>query len=427
MKRVFSSLYVQVILGIVIGILCGIFYPEFAVKLKPLGDGFIKLIKMVIAPLIFSSIVIGIAGMQDVKKVGKIGLSSLIYFEVMTTIALIIGLIFVNWIQPGTGMNVDPATLDPSEVSHYVQQSAEHHSVMDFILSVIPENVIAAVASDNLLQVLVFAILFGIGLTKIGQQNAKPVINVLQSFLKGIFAVIKIIMYLAPIGAMGAIGFTIGKYGVEALSSLGLLMISFYATCLIFIIGVIGGVLYFYVRVNIFKLLRYIREELLIVLGTSSSESALPGLMQKLEDAGCSKPIVGLVIPTGYSFNLDGTCIYLTMAAVFISQALNMHLSLEQEITLLLVLLLTSKGAAGVTGSGFVTLAATLPVVGHIPVEAVGLILGIDRFMSEARAITNIIGNAAATIVIAKYEKGLDETQLHEKLTPTFPEQVPRP
>lgn len=426
MKRIFSSLYVQVILGIVIGILCGIFYPDFAVKLKPLGDGFIKLIKMVIAPLIFSSIVIGIAGMQDVKKVGKIGLSSLIYFEVMTTIALIIGLIFVNWIQPGTGMNVNPATLDASEVSHYVQQSTENNSVMDFILSIIPENVIAAVASDNLLQVLVFAILFGIGLTKIGEQNAKPVIHVLQSFLKGLFAVIKIIMYLAPIGAMGAIGFTIGKYGVEALSSLGLLMISFYATCLIFIIAVIGGVLYFYVGVNIFKLLRYIREELLIVLGTSSSESALPGLMQKLEDAGCSKPIVGLVIPTGYSFNLDGTCIYLTMAAVFISQALNMHLSLEQEITLLLVLLLTSKGAAGVTGSGFVTLAATLPVVGHIPVEAVGLILGIDRFMSEARAITNIVGNAAATIVIAKYEKGLDEMQLHEKLGPAVPEQTPR-
>lgn len=416
MRRVFSSLYVQVILGIIIGILCGILYPDFAVSLKPLGDGFIKLIKMVIAPLIFSSIVIGIAGMQDVKKVGKIGLSSLIYFEVMTTIALIIGLIFVNWLQPGTGMNVNPATLDASEVSHYVQQSEEHQSVMDFILSIIPENVIAAVASDNLLQVLVFAILFGIGLTKIGEQHAKPVVSVLQSFLKGLFAVIRIIMYLAPIGAMGAIGFTIGKYGVEALSSLGMLMVGFYATCLIFILVVIGGVLYLYVGINIFKLLRYIREELLIVLGTSSSESALPGLMQKLENAGCSKPIVGLVIPTGYSFNLDGTCIYLTMAAVFISQALNMHLSLEQEITLLLVLLLTSKGAAGVTGSGFVTLAATLPVVGHIPVEAVGLILGIDRFMSEARAITNIIGNAAATLVIAKYEKGLDEEALHYTL-----------
>lgn len=416
MKRFFSSLYVQVILGILIGILCGIFYPDFAVKLKPLGDGFIKLIKMVIAPLIFSSIVIGIAGMQDIKKVGKIGLSSLIYFEVMTTVALIIGLVFVNWIQPGTGMNIDPASLDPEAVSNYVKQSEEHKNVMDFILSIIPHNVIAAVASDNLLQVLVFAVLFGIGLTKIGEKNAEPVLTVLQSFLKALFAIIKMIMYLAPIGAMGAIGFTIGKYGVEALSSLGLLMISFYLTCIVFIVFVIGAVLYFYVNINIFKLLKYIKEELLIVLGTSSSESALPGLMQKLEDAGCSKPIVGLVIPTGYSFNLDGTCIYLTMAAVFISQALNMHLSLEQEITLLLVLLLTSKGAAGVTGSGFVTLAATLPVVGHVPVEAVGLILGIDRFMSEARALTNIIGNAAATLVVAKYENGLDESVLHDKL-----------
>lgn len=416
MKRFFSSLYVQVILGILIGIFCGVFYPDFAIKLKPLGDGFIKLIKMIIAPLIFSSIVIGIAGMQDVKKVGKIGLTSLIYFEVMTTAALIIGLVFVNLIQPGTGMNVNPNTLDPNAVAEYVQKSSEQKDVMSFLLGIIPDNVIAAVASDNLLQVLVFAILFGIGLTKIGQKASEPVITVLQSFLKGIFAVIKMIMYLAPIGAMGAMGFTIGKYGIEALSSLGMLMISFYATCVVFIIGVIGSVLYFYAQVSIFKLLKYIKEELLIVLGTSSSESALPGLMQKLEHAGCSKSIVGLVIPTGYSFNLDGTCIYLTMAAVFISQALNMHLNIEQEITLLLVLLLTSKGAAGVTGSGFVTLAATLPVVGHVPVEAVGLILGIDRFMSEARAITNIIGNAAATIVVAKYENGLDSDLLHQKI-----------
>ncbi|MGN0020019.1 MAG: C4-dicarboxylate transporter DctA [Sphingobacterium hotanense] len=416
MKKIFSSLYVQVILAIIIGILIGIFYPDFAVKMKPLGDGFIKLIKMVIAPLIFASIVIGIAGMKDVKKVGKIGLTAIIYFEIMTTIALLIGLVFVNWIQPGTGMNVNPAELDPTAVSEYVSKSQEHKTTMDFIISIIPDNVVAAVASDNLLQVLLFAVLFGVGLTKIGEKASEPVLNVLDSFLKGLFAVIKIIMYLAPIGAMGAMGFTIGKYGVEALSSLGLLMISFYLTCIIFIIFIIGAVLHFYVGVNIFKFLKYIKEEILIVLGTSSSESALPGIMKKLEDAGCSKPIVGLVIPTGYSFNLDGTCIYLTMAAVFISQALNMHLSLEQEITLLLVLLLTSKGAAGVTGSGFVTLAATLPVVGHIPVEAVGIVLGIDRFMSEARAITNLIGNGAATLVVAKYEKGLDKELLQEKL-----------
>ena len=416
MKKLIKSLYFQVIVGITIGVLLGIFYPDFAMKLKPLGDGFIKLIKMVIAPLIFCSIVIGIAGMQDTKKVGKIGLSSIIYFEIMTSVALLIGLIFVNWIQPGTGMNIDPSTLDTTAVSGYIKQSEQPQSTLDWIISIIPENVIASIASDNLLQALVFAILFGVAMTKIGTDKSKPVLNVLQSFLDGLFAIIKMIMYLAPIGAMGAMGFTIGKYGVEALSSLGMLMISFYLTCFFFIIVVIGSVLYFYVNVNIFKLLRYIKEELLIVLGTSSSESALPGVMEKLENAGCSKPIVGLVIPTGYSFNLDGTCIYLTMAAVFISQALNMHLSLEQEISLLLVLLITSKGAAGVTGSGFVTLAATLPVVGHMPVESVALILGIDRFMSEARALTNIIGNTAATLVISKYEKGLDETVLKKVL-----------
>ncbi len=416
MKHIFKSLYFQVIVGILVGIICGIYYPDFAVKLKPLGDAFIKLIKMVIAPLIFSSIVIGIAGMQDTKKVGKIGLTSIIYFEIMTTIALIIGLVFVNWIQPGTGMNADPASLDVSSISHYISESKKPHGFIDFIIGIIPDNVIAAVASDNMLQVLVFAVLFGIGMTKIGQKASEPVLHVLQSFLKVLFSIIKMIMYLAPIGAMGAMGFTIGKFGIQALSKLGMLMLSFYLTCFIFVVIVIGAVLYFYLKVNVFKFLKYIKEEILIVLGTSSSESALPGIMQKMEDAGCAKPVVGLVIPTGYSFNLDGTSIYLTMAAVFISQALNMHLSLEQEITLLLVLLLTSKGAAGVTGSGFVTLAATLPVVGHVPVESVALIFGVDRFMSEARAITNLIGNSAATLVISKYENSLDEDLLHEKL-----------
>ncbi|MFE2861740.1 MULTISPECIES: C4-dicarboxylate transporter DctA [Sphingobacterium] len=416
MKHIFKSLYFQVIVGILVGIICGIYYPDFAVKLKPLGDAFIKLIKMVIAPLIFSSIVIGIAGMQDTKKVGKIGLTSIIYFEIMTTIALIIGLVFVNWIQPGTGMNADPASLDVSSISHYISESKKPHGFMDFIIGIIPDNVIAAVASDNMLQVLVFAVLFGIGMTKIGQKASEPVLHVLQSFLKVLFSIIKMIMYLAPIGAMGAMGFTIGKFGIQALSKLCMLMLSFYLTCFIFVVIVIGAVLYFYLKVNVFKFLKYIKEEILIVLGTSSSESALPGIMQKMEDAGCAKPVVGLVIPTGYSFNLDGTSIYLTMAAVFISQALNMHLSLEQEITLLLVLLLTSKGAAGVTGSGFVTLAATLPVVGHVPVESVALIFGVDRFMSEARAITNLIGNSAATLVISKYENSLDEDLLHEKL-----------
>lgn len=416
MTKILKSLYFQVILGIIIGICVGVFYPDIAVEMKPLGDGFIKLVKMVIAPLIFCSIVLGIAGMSDVKQIGKIGAKSLLYFEVMTTIALIIGLIFVNLIKPGEGMNVDPNTLDASSVEQYISKSKESESLLDFIIGIIPENVIASIASANLLQALVFAVLFGVAMIKIGRKNAEPVLNVIDSFLKGLFSIIKMIMYLAPIGAMGAMGFTIGKYGLKSLESLGLLMLSFYATCLIFIIIVVGGVLHFYAKVNIFKLLKYISEEILIVLGTSSSESALPGLMKKMEDAGCSKPVVGLVVPTGYSFNLDGTSIYLTMAAVFITQALDMHMTLQQEITLLLVLLLTSKGAAGVTGSGFVTLAATLPVVGHVPVEAVGLVLGIDRFMSEARAITNLVGNAAAVIVVAKWENAVDMVQLNKVL-----------
>lgn len=414
--KLFKSLYFQVILGITLGIILGMVVPDFAVKLKPLGDAFIKMIKMVIAPLIFSSIAVGIAGMQDTKKVGKIGLTSLIYFEIMTTIALFIGLLFVNIIKPGDGMHIDPASLDASSVSTYVTKSKEAHSFVDWVLDIIPENVIASIASDNLLQALFFAVIFGIALTKIGEKNSKPVIDILNSFLKTLFAIINMIMRLAPIAAFGAMGFTIGKYGVQALSSLGILMLSFYLTCAVFIVLIIGSILKFYCGICIFKLLRYIKEELLIVLGTSSSESALPGVMQKLEEAGCAKPVVGLVIPTGYSFNLDGTCIYLTMAAVFISQALDMHLTLQQEITLLLVLLLTSKGAAGVTGSGFVTLAATLPVVGHMPVESVALILGIDRFMSEARALTNIIGNTAATIIISKFENSLDEDTLHRRL-----------
>ncbi|KMQ64832.1 C4-dicarboxylate transporter [Chryseobacterium angstadtii] len=414
--KIIKSLYFQVIIGILTGIVLGIFYPDLAVKLKPMGDGFIKLIKMVIAPLIFCSIVIGIAGMQDIKKVGKIGLTSIIYFEIMTSSALLIGLVFVNWIKPGEGMHIQPESLDGSSVSSYIKQSEHTKSTVEWLLDIIPENVIASIASDNLLQALFFAVIFGIALTKIGEKNAAPVLNVLQSFLKGLFAVIKMVMYLAPFGAMGAMGFTIGKYGWESLSSLGLLMISFYLTCIFFIVFVIGGILYFYTKISIFQLLKYIKEELFIVLGTSSSETVLPAVMQKLEEAGCSKPVVGLVIPTGYSFNLDGTCIYLTMAAVFISQALDMHLTWQQEITLLLVLLLTSKGAAGVTGSGFVTLAATLPVVGHVPVESVALILGIDRFMSEARALTNVIGNTAATIIVAKFEKNLDEQVLFEKM-----------
>ncbi len=414
MKRLGNTLYFQVIVAICIGILIGHFFPDIGVSLKPLGDGFIKLVKMIIAPLIFCTIVLGISGMQDVKKVGKVGIKAVIYFEVMTSIALVLGLVVVNLLQPGTGMHIDPASLDSSSVQGYIRESEQHRSLKDFLLDIIPENVIGSLASGNLLQVLFFAILLGFGLSKTGE-SAAPVLNVMQSFLNGIFAVIKMIMKVAPLGAMGAMGYTIGAYGLGSLSSLAMLMISFYLTCVVFIFVIIGLVLR-YNGISIFKLLRYIKEELLIVLGTSSSESALPGIMEKLERAGCSRPVVGLVIPTGYSFNLDGTSIYLTMAAVFISQALDMHMDLGQQIMLLVILTFTSNGAAGVTGSGFIILAATLPIVGHMPVESVALIFGIDRFMSEARALTNIIGNAAATMVVAKWENELDMEKVRQEI-----------
>jgi aerobic C4-dicarboxylate transport protein len=415
MKKIFRSLYVQVVIAIAIGILLGTFYPSFAIRLKPLGDAFIRLIKMMIAPIIFTSIVLGIAGMHNGKKVGRIGLKAILYFEVLTTAALIIGLIIVNIVGPGRGMNVNAAALDTSQVKGYVQSSSNSGGVVAFLIHIIPENIVDALAKGDILQVLFFAILFGFGLSMVGERAA-PLLKGLQSLLDGLFAVIRIIMKVAPLGALGAMAFTIGAYGVGSLTSLGQLMFSFYLTCILFIFLVLGLVMRLF-GFRILHLLRYIKDELLVVLGTSSSEAALPGLMHKLEKAGCSTAVVGLVVPTGYSFNLDGTSIYLTMAAVFIAQATNTPLNLGHQITLLLVLLLTSKGAAGVTGSGFITLAATLPVVGHIPLAAIALILGIDRFMSEARALTNIIGNAVATLVIAKWEKEMDEVQARSLLS----------
>jgi aerobic C4-dicarboxylate transport protein len=404
---IFKSLYLQVILAIIIGILLGVWFPDFATQLKPLGDGFIKLIKMMIVPIIFCTIVTGIAGMQNIKAVGRVGLKAIIYFEIVTTLALIIGLVIVNIVQPGNGMNVNPQTLDTSSVQNYIQQS-KSTGFVDFLLHIIPDTIIGAFAEGNILQVLFFAILFGVALSTIGNK-AQPVLKVFESFEHGLFSMMRFIMRLAPLGALGAMAFTVGKYGFGSLASLAKLMICFYATCILFILFVLGSVLKYF-GFSILKLLRYIGEELWIVLGTSSSESALPALMQKLNKLGCSESVVGLVVPTGYSFNLDGTSIYLTMAALFITQAINLPLTLWQQTTLLLVLLLTSKGAAGVTGAGFITLAATLPVVEHIPVASVALILGIDRFMSEARALTNIIGNAVATIVIARSEKQIDIT-----------------
>jgi len=403
--RFFKSLYGQVLIAIVTGILLGVFLPSFAVKLKPLGDGFIKLVKMMISPIIFCTIISGIAGMQDTKKLGRVGLKAIIYFELVTTLALIIGLVVINILKPGVGMNVDVSSLDARSVELYAAKG-ERGTWQEFILNIIPESIFQSLAGNNLLQILFFSILFGFVLSKMGEK-ARPVMTGIRALESALFGMIRIIMKVAPLGALGAMSFTVGKYGLHTLASLGSLMLSFYITCLLFIILVLGGVLKYF-GYNLFRLLKYILDELFIVLGTSSSEAALPNLMKKLEKAGCSESIVGLVVPTGYSFNLDGTSIYLTMATVFLAQATNTPYDISHQITLLLVLLLASKGAAGVTGSGFITLAAVLPVAGNIPVAAITLILGIDRFMSEGRAITNIIGNAVATIVIAKSEKEID-------------------
>lgn len=413
-KKLFSVLYFQVLIAICIGIIIGHFFPSVGVQLKPLGDGFIKLIKMVIAPLIFCSIVLGIAGMEDVAKIGKVGVKSMVFFQVTTAVAMLLGVLVINGLRPGEGMHADPKMLDTREIAAYLDAGKHQGGFVDFLMNIIPENVFGALSSGNLLQVLFFAVLFGFALSKIGTY-AEPAVRVMQSFLDGLFVVIRMVMKVAPIGAMGAMGFTIGKFGIESLSSLGMLMIAFYVTCLLYIFVFAGGMLRYY-GISIFKVLRFIREELLVVLGTSSSESVLPTIMQKLEKMGCSRSLVRLVVPSGYSFNLDGTAIYLTMAAIFLSQAVDMPMGLGEQLFLLLVLTVTSNGAAGVTGSGFIILVATLPVVGHIPVESVALIFGIDRFMSEARALTNLIGNTAATILVARWENELDMEQLKAEL-----------
>ncbi|MGN2431434.1 dicarboxylate/amino acid:cation symporter [Pseudomonas syringae] len=412
-QPIYKSLYFQVIVAIVIGILIGHFYPDTGKALKPLGDGFIKLIKMVIAPIIFCTVVSGIAGMQSMKSVGKTGGYALLYFEVVSTIALLIGLIVVNVVQPGAGMNIDVSTLDASKIAAYVT-AGQDQSIVGFILNVIPNTIVGAFANGDILQVLMFSVIFGFALHRLGAYG-KPVLDFIDRFAHVMFNIINMIMKLAPIGAFGAMAFTIGAYGVSSLVQLGQLMICFYITCVLFVVFVLGAIARAH-GFSIFKLVRYIREELLIVLGTSSSESALPRMLIKMERLGAKKSVVGLVIPTGYSFNLDGTSIYLTMAAVFIAQATNTHMDITHQITLLLVLLLSSKGAAGVTGSGFIVLAATLSAVGHLPVAGLALILGIDRFMSEARALTNLVGNAVATVVVAKWVGELDTDKLQSEL-----------
>lgn len=414
--RFLSSLYVQVLIAISIGILLGHFWPELGSAMQPLGTAFIKLIKMIIAPIIFCTVVLGIAGMEHMKKVGKTGGYALIYFEVVSTLALIIGLVVINLVKPGVGMNIDPASLDQASISKYTAPD-QMVGTVDFLLNVIPTSVFDAFARGDMLQVLFFSVLFGFALQRMGgRQNL--LFGYVEKSSEVLFTIVHMIMKVAPVGAFGAMAFTIGKYGIASLVSLASLMATFYLTCLLFIFIVLGAICRYH-GFSIIKFIRYIKEELLIVLGTSSSESVLPRMMAKLEQAGAAKQTVGLVIPTGYSFNLDGTAIYLTMAAVFIAQATNTPMDLTQQLTLLAVLLITSKGAAGVTGSGFIVLAATLASVGSVPVAGIALILGIDRFMSEARALTNLIGNGVATLVVAKWCGELDEQQLQLELNKT--------
>lgn len=401
MRINFKNLTVQVVIAIILGIIVGHFAPKFGAELKVLADIFVKLIKMVIPPIVFFTVVNGIASMGDMKKVGKIGGKALIYFEIVTTIALAIGLLVVNLIKPGEGF--DKTGLTSGDVSKYTEAAAQSsHGFVDFIASIIPENVVGAMAKGELLPILFFAVLFGLSLAAMGPAS-QPAIKLFDKLTHGFFGVVNMIMKVSPLAAFGAMAYTIGKFGIGSLTRLGLLMTAVYITMFLFIVLVLGGIARYY-KFSIFSFIKYIREEILLVLGTSSSESALPRMMDRLEKYGCSKSVVGLVVPTGYSFNLDGTSIYLSMAAMFIAQAYGVDLSIWQQLTLLGILMITSKGAAGVTGSGFITLAATLAAFPMIPVEGIALLLGVDRFMSEARAITNLIGNGVAAVVIAKQE-----------------------
>ena len=410
---IYKVLYFQVICAIVIGVLLGMFFPDIGAQMKPFGDGFIRLIKMIIAPVIFCTVVTGIAGMSDMKMVGKAGGLALLYFEIVSTIALIIGLLIVNTVQPGVGMHVDPSTLDQSAVSAYAGPG-KMQTTTQFLMNIIPVTVVGAFAEGEILQVLFFSLLFGFALHKFGGRGTL-IFDVIEKSSFVLFQIVGMIMRVAPLGAFGAMAFTIGKYGIASLIPLAKLMGTFYLTCLLFIFVVLGLICRWH-GFSITRYIAYIKEELLIVLGTSSSESVLPRMMTKMEQAGVDRSIVGLVIPTGYSFNLDGTAIYLTMAAVFIAQACDVDMTISQQITLLLVLLLTSKGAAGVTGSGFIVLAATLSAVGHVPVAGLALILGIGRFMSEARALTNMNGNGIACVVVGHWCKQVDNSKLKSVL-----------
>ena len=405
MKKFTHSLYAQVLVAVAAGAILGHVNPALGAAMRPLGEGFIKLVKMLIAPIVFTTVVTGIAKMGDLRKVGRVGLKGIVYFEVLTTVALFIGLVVGKVVQPGAGMNVDPKTLDTKSIASYTS-SGHALSTADFLLNVIPKDVVDAFARGDILQVLFFSILCGVALAALKTQGI-ALLHLIEGLSNVLFRIIAIVMRVAPLGAFGAMAFTVGKYGIASLLSLGKLIAAFYITSLLFVLIVLGLVLRA-AGLGILRFLKYIREEIFIVLGTSSSESALPLLMRKMEKLGCSKPVVGLVVPMGYSFNLDGTSIYLTLATLFIAQATNTHVSFGQEMEILAVLLLTSKGAAAVTGGGFITLAATLSAVGNIPVAGLTLLIGVDRFMSEARAITNLIGNGVAAVVVSKWEKELD-------------------
>ncbi|RSU54862.1 dicarboxylate/amino acid:cation symporter, partial [Sphingomonas koreensis] len=409
----YGQLYVQVLVAIAAGVSVGYFWPDAGASLKPLGDAFIKLVKMIIAPVIFLTLVTGIAGMTELKSVGRVAGKAFAYFLFFSTLALVVGLIVANTVQPGAGMNVDPASLDTGAVKDYVAK-AHDSSIVGFLMAIIPTTLVSALTGESLLQVLLVSILFGIALSMVGEPAA-PVRDLLEKTGLVVFKLVGILMRAAPVGAFGAMAFTIGKYGIESLANLAGLVATFYLTSAIFVVVVLGVVAKL-AGFSIFKLIRYLRAELLLVLGTSSSESALPSLMDKMERAGCAKPVVGLVVPTGYSFNLDGTNIYMTLAALFIAQACNVDLSLGDQIALLAIAMISSKGAAGVTGAGFITLAATLSIVPDVPVAGMALILGIDRFMSECRSLTNFIGNAVATIVVARWDNALDTAALHHAL-----------
>ena len=423
-RPLYTHLYFQVLTGIALGVVLGHFWPGTGAAMRPLGDGFIKLIRMIIAPIIFSTVVVGIAKMGDMRNVGRIGVRALVYFEVVSTLALVIGLVVINVLKPGVGINADPATLDARAVATYTS-SAQALSTVDFLLNIIPTTVVDAFAKGEILQVLFFSVLFGLALLHVGEKG-RTLVGIIDELSHALFGVVGIIMRVAPIGAFGAMAFTIGQYGIGTLFSLGKLMACFYATCLLFIVVVLGGIAA-WTGFSLFKFIRYIKEEILIVLGTSSSEPVLPRMMAKLEHLGCSKSVVGLVIPTGYSFNLDGTSIYMTMAAIFIAQATNTPLTLGQQLGILAVLLLTSKGAAAVTGGGFVTLAATLSAIHTIPVAGLALIIGIDRFMSEARTITNLIGNGVGTVVIAKWDGALNKGRMTRVLNGETAQEADQP